>query len=407
MADTNDLGRQEKKRLLRGRILPDLTLKDVEELDEAAQSHRRYLWFRRGAILVIAVLVFLGIRSIGSNFTFHKISVSWEKEDVGSSDASYEVFNNQVLKMTREGVAAISAGGEILWNYGYKMTSPQARVNGKYGAVADIQSETAVIFGPEGVTGTVTTNLPILNFAVSSHGVVALELDEPDVNYIYFYDKNGAELDIRIKTKLAGDGFPMDLSLSPSGTGLMTSVVYMDQGSMQNRVVFYNFDVGKSDSNRIVGYFTYGETMFPEVKYLTDHAAVAFGDAQVDFYSLRNESNPKLVTSIPFETEIYSVFTGEDRVGVIAEKDGGRELHVYDGAGHAVYTTEITFDYTSVEFSGENVLMYNGSDCQILSGSGGVRFEGSMDGAVSKIVMTGSRDALMFSGTTCKKIRFR
>ena len=45
MADTNDLGRQEKKRLLRDRILPDLTLKDVEELDEAAQSHRRYLWF--------------------------------------------------------------------------------------------------------------------------------------------------------------------------------------------------------------------------------------------------------------------------------------------------------------------------------------------------------------------------
>lgn len=407
MSDQNNLRREEKKRSLRRRILPDLSWEDVQRLDVIT---RRGWWdriLRRALILVIAVVVFLGIRKLLSLRTYHNTAVVWEKEDVGSTEASYEIFNNQVLKLTRDGVSLISAGGEILWNYGYKMTSPRAKILGKYGAVADIQSETAVIFGPDGVTGTVNTNLPILNFAVSSHGVLALEVDESDVNYIYFYDRTGNELDIRIKTKLSGDGFPMDLSLSPSGTGLMTSVVYMDQGSMQNRIVFYNFDVGKSDSNRIVGYFTYGETMFPEVQYLSDHAAVAFGDNQVDFYSLRNESSPKVQAAVEFDQEIYSVFTGDDRAGVIVGKDGGRVLHVYNSSGHQLYETEVTFDYNNVEFSGENVLLYNGSDCQILTGSGRVRFEGTMDGSVAKIVMTGENSALMFSGTTCRKIRFQ
>ena len=87
-------------------------------------------------------------------------------------------------------------------------------------------------------------------------------------------------------------GYPMDLSLSPTGTGLILSMIYMDQGSMQSRITFLNFDVGKSSSDRVVGVFPYGETLFPQVEYLSDARACAFGDSQIEFYSLQNEASP-------------------------------------------------------------------------------------------------------------------
>lgn len=407
MSDQNSLQRQEQKKRMRQRILPDLTREQVEDLESTLRHEhwrdaRKYLI--AAVILIIAVLI---ARSVRINRKYDAIRVVWQEEDVGSSEAVYELFDRQVLKVTGEGISSMSAAGEILWNTGISMKSPRVAVQGKYGVVADLQAQSALIFNTEGITGTVTTSLPILGFTVSSHGVLALELDGGDVNYINFYDNTGKTLDIRIKTMLAGDGFPLDLSLSPSGTGLMTSVVYLDQGSMQNRLVFYNFDVGKSESDRIVGEFTYGGTMFPEVSYLSGQAAVAFGDNQVNFYSLRNESNPSLVRSISFSGDIYSVFYGENRVGVISSEEEGRVLTVFDGSGRQVFRTAVTFEYTSVEFSGKYVLLYNGSDCQILTNRGQIRFQGAMGGAIRKVIMTGDDNCLLFSGTALKKIRFR
>ena len=186
---------------------------------------------------------------------------------MGEGEASYYPYASQVLKVTGEGISSVNTNGELLWSYGSSMINPKVYIRGNFGAVVDLQSETAVIFNREGVTGEVSATLPILDFTVSSHGVLALELDEGNVNYIYFYDNTGKVLDIRIKTMLSGDGFPLDLSLSPTGTGLLASMVYLDQGSMQNRLVFYNFDVGKSEHDRIVGEFAYGSTMFPEAQY--------------------------------------------------------------------------------------------------------------------------------------------
>ena len=176
---------------------------------------------------------------------------------------------------------------------------------------------------------------------------------------------------------------------------------------MQNRLVFYNFDVGKSDSNRIVGEFICGTTMFPDVMYLSDRAAVAFGDNQVNFYSLRNESSPALVRSIACTTEIYSVFAGGERAGVITAGDNGRLLTVYDDAGREIFHREISFEYTNVEFSGSYTLLYNTNECLILTDRGQIRYQGALGCPIRRIVMTGDNGFLLFSGTSMKRIRLK
>ncbi len=398
---------QEKLKTLGGKKADISQKKEgVEDLEASIrEGTQRRIVVALAVLLAISVLVLL-VRAVRSNREYGNFSVSWEKT-MGEGEASYYPYASQVLKVTGEGISSVNTNGELLWSYGSSMINPKVYIRGNFGAVVDLQSETAVIFNREGVTGEVSATLPILDFTVSSHGVLALELDEGNVNYIYFYDNTGKVLDIRIKTMLSGDGFPLDLSLSPTGTGLLASMVYLDQGSMQNRLVFYNFDVGKSEHDRIVGEFAYGSTMFPEAQYLNDKAAVAFGDDQVNFYSLRNESRPTLVRSIPYEKDIYSVFTGTDRAGVISEAENGRILTVYDAAGKEIYHTDITFDYTSAEFSGKYTLLYNGSDCRVFTEKGKLRFHGGLGGAVRKVIMTGDDSCLLFAGSDMKKLRFR
>ena len=47
----------------------------------------------------------------------------------------------------------------------------------------------------------------------------------------------------------------MDVSLSPGGTQWITSFMYLDQGMIKNKIVFYNFGLGKNDPKRVVGVF--------------------------------------------------------------------------------------------------------------------------------------------------------
>ncbi len=359
-------------------------------------------------IVVIALIVYLGLRTLKDAMHYTETIESVINEEIGGADASYDQFLGSIIKMTGDGVSALDSDGEILWSHGYSMSNPKMIRGEEYGAVIDLMQDSAVIFGKDGVTGTITTSMPILGYAISDHGVLALELDSTDSDYIQFYDSTGRELDIRIKTMLSGDGFPLDLALSPSGTGLITSMVYMDQGSTQNQIICYNFDVGKNDSNRIVGTFAYGDTMFPEVEYMGRTRAVAFGDDQVNFYNMRNESSPDLLKSIAFEHEISSVIPGKKYVGVVAGSDeGGRMIYVYDNNGREEFSRELDFDYTKAEFSGNYLLLYNSSECRIFSLSGRERFSGTIDGGITKMIMTGDTSCLVFSGTALKRVRFR
>lgn len=406
MSDNNDLQRQEKKKNLRRNFVPDLSRREIEDLEQSfhERNRRRFLFVL--AAIGIFVLIIASAHLISTEQKFTKTEVVWSKEDVGSESASYSTFGDEILKVTGEGVQAIDTSGNVLWNYSYSMQSPHVFVRENYGAIADIQSQTAVIFNAEGVTGKVSTTQPILAFSVSNHGVLVLETDDTDASSISFYDSSGAALDIRIKTKLDGDGFPLSLSLTPKGTGLVMSTIRLEEGAWKNRVVFYNFDVGKSESDRIVGTFDYDSTMFAEVQYLSDSRAVAFGDNQVNIYSLRNERNPSLVKSISCSANILSVFTSETRIGVITQEGtSGKTLRVYDDDGREKFETEIRFSYDSVEFSGKYVVLCGGSECMILSPGGRIKYQGGMQASIQKLIMTGSDSCIVFSGTTMEKIR--
>ena len=408
MSNPYDLERQERKRRLKQHMVSDPAPVVQEEPEEIAEERHSVSLRRLAMICGVILFLVVVVRGLVSMRTYTDYSLVWEETGIGGVDASYEMFGDGILKVTGDGISVVEKNGNVLWNYGYTMKHPQVLVQGDYGAVADIQSENAVIFNQNGVTGTVTTTRPILDFGVSSVGVLVLELDDSDVNYVNFYDNTGRNLDIRIKTKLSGDGYPLSIALSPEGTGLMSSVVYLDQGAMQNRIVFYNFDVGKSNSDRTVGYFTYGDTMFPEVQYITNSRAVAFGDNQVNIFSLRNPSDPVESRSITFDTSILSVFSSRKAIGVIStEEGGGRKVTIFDTTGRNKGSCSLDFEYSHVEFAGNYVVFTNGGDCVILNQRGRIKFRGSFGGRIQKVVMLSDDSCLVFTDTSLRKLRLK
>lgn len=54
-------------------------------------------------------------------------------------------------------------------------------------------------------------------------------MEDSSACYIFYFKKDGEELGINIKMLLSGDGYPVDIALSPDGKQIVMSVMYMEK----------------------------------------------------------------------------------------------------------------------------------------------------------------------------------
>ena len=160
----------------------------------------------------------------------------------------------------------------------------------------------------------------------------------------------------------------MDLSLSPAGTQVITSYMYLEQGMLKNRIVFYNFGLGKDDARRVVGGFQpqdLADAMAGRVRFLDESHAVIFTDKGLQFFSTRVETSPESVSQVLFDENVRSIAWSETYVGVVTDNAQGEDpyrLRIYqaDGTerrcltGHSIFSirdltlTEIWFCCTMI-----------------------------------------------------------
>ena len=202
--------------------------------------------------------------------------------------------------------------------------------------------------------------------------MVAALQEDSKASYIYFYKKDGSSLDINVKSLLSGDGYPVDLSLSPNGTQLITSYMYLDQGILKCKIVFYNFGLGKNDPRRVVGIFfpqDLDDAMAGRVRFLDESHAVIFTNKGIQLFSTRVETSPESVTQIPITEEIRSIAYTEDHMGVVTDNVEGQDpyrLKIYDKEGGLV-------------------LLYNDSSCKVFNMTGTEKYNGTFDFTVNKV----------------------
>lgn len=413
MSDMSSMNRESKKRQLRRQMVssdtpvsrPGVRSEDSEEA--VRRAHKKVQ--RRRLIIVLAVLILVG-GGAGAWFYYQRtyqytsFETAWQIYINEGSLVGYETFGNNVLKYTKDGASYIDNRGKNIWTESYEMKTPIAAVQGDYAAIADKQGNSIYICSLEGKVGQATTVLPISKVAVSGTGIVAAVLEDSVSSYITFFNKDGSKLDILVKTKMSGDGYPLDIALSQDGTQLMCSFIYQQGSEVNNRVVFYDFsEVGKNIPNRLVGGFDeqFKDTMVPRVTYMGEPYSCAFSGSGLTFFSSKNLASPELVAQIPIEEGIDSVFYSEDYAAAIVKNNSGEyasRLEVYKKDGTHVLSKEFSYEYTHADIDGDLIILYNEDSCEIFNMAGVQKLYATFDYPISKIRRGRFPDTLVVTG---------
>lgn len=424
MSDMRYMDRENKKRQLRSNIVQLPNQNDPAYYDEEEDSEeviRRYQSGKRRKkfLIFLVVTVFLSITiycfyQYQKEYEYTEYEVTWQQamryidEKTGAAAESEEsglfgaaaqnvsegsfvkfaYFGENMIKYTKDGATYIDASGKNIWTQSYEMKAPVINVNGDYVIIADQQGNDIYICNTEGCTGIAKTQLPITKAAVSAQGVTAAVVEDSIASYIFYFRKDGETLGINIKMLLSGDGYPVDLALSPDGKQIVMSVMYMDNGAMKNKVVFYDFsEIGKNVNNRFVGGFEeeFNDKMVARVRYINDQTVCAFSDKGLTFISVKDVIPDTNVISVPVEEEIESICYSDKYAAVVVDNPSGNpyRVDVYDTDGKQAASIEFDYNYTGVKIDGEKILLYNEESCRMYDMDGHLKFEDRFDFEVS------------------------
>lgn len=406
------------------------------------------------ALILLAVLLG-GLKFYNRIRTYKSFRTDWQVSATDSGYSSYLALGDKILHYSQDGVNVLDQDGNILWDQAFNMDVPAVAVKDDYVLIYDVKGKDFYICNSEGCTGNGTTEKKILKGDISASGVVALVLDDKKCNYIDYYRKDATKIELEIKTLITGDGYPLDIAISPDGVELMTSYIYASGGKMLSEVVFRNFEVGKNDADRVVGGFRdYEETLVPDVMFFDDQNSAAVTESSVDFYSTKNALRPECAKHEPFTEAIRSVASNESYIAVIleaaeevtetekaketteateettaAEKGSkkksktkaetaaeetkpqalsyGYQLKVYDKTGKAVFDEFIDFPYTNMNFSGDGLFVFNESTCAMYDMSGVCKYKGSLNVDIEGLMRFGDKTIIAYGNSALQKITLK
>ena len=324
------------------------------------------------------------------------------------------MFGDNVIKYTKDGASYIDASGKTIWTQSYEMKTPIININGDYAVIADQQGNEMYICSKEGCTGTAKTQLPITKAAVSARGVAAAVVEDSTASYIFYFKKDGESLGINIKMLLSGDGYPVDIALSPDGKQIVMSVMYMKNGALKNKVAFYDFsEIGKNVNNRFIAAFEeeFDDKMVGRIRYLNDQTVCAFSDKGLTFISVKNVIPDTNVTFVPVDEEIQSICYSDKYAAVVVDSTSGSpyRLDVYNTDGKKVTSIDFDYAYTGVLIDGDRLILYNEESCREYNLDGHERFNGQFDFSVSLVRAGKNRtNSLITAGSeVMKEIKLR
>ena len=362
----------------------------------------RMQWTIAAGVLILAVVLVYALVKNNKVASSYEVVTSMSRGD--DTSVYYRMMRKGMVKYSKDGVAMTNKSGTVLWNQTYEMASPTMTSAGDYVAVGDIGANTIYIFNEYGQLGRVSTDVPIQEIQISEQGVVAAVLSDTSSNYINLYDKQGNSLG-SIKASLENTGYPLAIALSPDASKLAVSYLIVKSGSMQSRIVFYDFSDVEGDHLLDTQEL---EGLYPKAAFLDSREVVLFGEKGFVLYQADSK---KIETQENFESEINSVFCTNQKLGFIFknEDDNGKyRMEIYNKAGKKSSTYYFDLDYSGLTADDDEVILYNDEEMLIYQLGGRVRFRGTFNTAVTG-VMPSWEDGLywLIDDQSLREIRIR
>ena len=362
----------------------------------------RMQWTIAAGVLILAVVLVYALVKNNKVASSYEVVTSMSRGD--DTAVYYCMMRKGIVKYSKDGVAMTNKSGTVLWNQTYEMASPTMTSAGDYVAVGDIGANTIYIFNEYGQLGRVSTDVPIQEIQISEQGVVAAVLSDTSSNYINLYDKQGNSLG-SIKASLENTGYPLAIALSPDASKLAVSYLIVKSGSMQSRIVAYDFSDVEGDHLLDTQEL---EGLYPKAAFLDSREEVLFGEKGFVLYQADSK---KIETQENFESEINSVFCTNQKLGFIFknEDDNGKyRMEIYNKAGKKSSTYYFDLDYSGMTADDDEVILYNDEEMLIYQMGGRVRFRGTFNTAVTG-VMPSWEDGLywLIDDQSLREIRIR
>ena len=326
--------------------------------------------------VVLAVLLLIYIQYKRHIYSSYDVISSVPVEPV--PDAENMRLQNCIVTYSKDGAHCTTPKGVVNWNQTYEIQDIKVASNQGVVAIASYNGREIYVQNTEKQLGTITTNMPIRDIAVSATGNVTAVLADTDVTWINTYDATG-QMIFTGQAHMQEAGYPVAVSLSPNGVLLAVSYVYLDGGAMKSNVVFYNFGaVGENMNDYIVSVYSYSDMLIPDIKFVDDETAFAVGDNRLTLF--KGNQAPTDVSGHIYDKAIQAVYYGDKYVGLVFGSDDGEHTYcmdIYNTDGKKVKSYYFDLDYTDIFFEEDDFVIYNENECQIVTYGGIEKFNGS------------------------------
>lgn len=340
------------------------------------------------AIVAMALIVLVVVQYKRHVYTDYDTITSVARDAVtGAIDVR---LGNAILTYSKDGAHCTDAKGNVSWNQTYQIQDIKTAVCGNIAAIASYNGRSIYVQDTEKRINEITTNLPIRDIAVAADGTVTAVLADTDVTWVNTYPASGDDV-YNGRTRMSDSGYPMAVSLSPGGELLGVSYVYVDAGVLKTNIVFYNFGrVGENNSDFIVSVFPYTDLLVPYIQFMNDRTAFAVGDSRLVIYG-GDGQKPVSMADYLFDEEVQSVFYNDKYIGLVflAEESGKKyRMDVYGSDANRKGSYFFDTDYTDIFFGQNNFVVYNETECVIMTMDGIEKFNGNFTKTVRLMLPT-------------------
>ena len=371
-----------------------LKKKEKRESDKPRISYREKIKSHKFTIFYRMMLAIILIAAIGAaTYIQWKNKVYTESLVVASAeisitqDANLMPFDGYLLNYSKDGAGCMDTKGNAVWNQTFEMQNPIVDICQNVVAIGDYNGRTIYVMNTSGPMGSITTNRPIRNLCVASNGVVAVVLDDTDVTLIYLYDSQGNEL-VHFRTTMKESGYPVSVSISPSGELVCVSYLFVDSGQMKSSVAFYNFGaVGQNSTDNYVSGYDYLNTIVPFTRFLDNKSVFAVSDDRIMFYS--GSQKPVSAAENLLNEDVQSIYYGGEYVGLVfnsTESSNRYRLDVYHKSGELAQQIEFDIEYSDILFHEDQIIIYNETECCIYNINGLEKYAGKFNKSVRTLI---------------------
>ncbi len=257
--------------------------------------------------------------------------------------------NNQVYKVTRDGIKSYNLKGEEVWSDTFTLGNIVVKQKSPYIAVGSSGVKKVYVFNEEGDRIEINTANPILYFSVNESGNVVTIEETGNKHIVSAYNRKGEFMCSRTSFRNT-DGYPITGEISPDGKVLL--IAYLNANEPMVKSTIIGMSTKKTD-NEGIDNVMYGivekENICYGITFISDDTWVSVGDEFINWYSIGGEHKMK-------KEGVYSIFqsqaflTNNLRKGylpmIVSDKPIQNSVHrnekliCFDSEGEPIYNIE-------------------------------------------------------------------